>query len=187
MATAYVTMEDFVNSLRSLGRSGFPISQVHKFLLGTLIEPDSLEGYVKFRSDRYARNLVYKDELLELVVLCWDSGHRAPIHGHEGEFCWARIERGSLKFTNYREISEQPLRLEKTGAPVIGLPGYLDGPADIHEVENLVAFGGSAVSLHLYSRPYGECDVYDLEKGQKLRVKLDYDMISEKPSVRRTQ
>jgi hypothetical protein len=186
MATAYLTMEDFVNNLRLLTRSGFQTQEVHKFLLGTLIEPDSLEDYVKFRTDRYSRNLIYKNELFELLVLCWDTGHRAPIHGHEGESCWARIERGSLKFTNYREISEQPLRLETTGAPVIGLPGYLDGPADIHEVENLVAFGRSAVSLHLYSRPYGECDIYSLEKGQKLRVKLDYDMISEKLSVRGT-
>ena len=177
MTVAYLSMEGFVGNLRSLAKMGFHTREIHEFLLGTLIEPQSLEPYVKFRSDRYARNLVYKDETFELLVVCWRVGHRAPIHGHEGELCWARIERGTLRFTNYREVSEEPLRLEKLGTSVIGLQGYLDGPADIHEVENLVDFGGSAVSLHLYSRPYGECDIYDLDKGEKLRVKLGYDMI----------
>lgn len=181
MVTAYFSMESFLGNLRSMAKRGFQRREVHEFLLGSLIEPQSLEPYVGFRSDRHARNLVYKDEAFELLVICWGVGHTAPIHRHEGELCWARVERGSLRFTNYQEISEAPLRLEKIGTPITGQRGHLDGPADIHEVENLVSFGGSAVSLHVYSRPYGECDIYDLDRGEKLRVQLDYDMVFAKP------
>jgi hypothetical protein len=51
--------------------------------------------------------------------------------------------------------------------------GHLDGPADIHAVEN--RFDEDAVSLHVYARPYAECDVYDLEAGVVRRVELRYD------------
>jgi sulfite oxidase len=54
----------------------------------------------------------------------------------------------------------------------VGGPGYLDGPADIHRVEN--AFREFAVSLHLYSRPFPECDVYDAEGTRKVRMQLKY-------------
>jgi hypothetical protein len=37
-----------------------------------------------------------------------------------------------------------------------------------------------AVSLHLYSHPYDECDIYDLEKNEKRRVRLRYDSIDGK-------
>ncbi len=154
---------------------------MYRYLSGTLIKPDSLETYISFRPDLYTRNLVYKDETFELLVICWGVGQRAPIHGHEGEFCWARVERGSLRITNYRELSETPLVLDKIGESVNAEQGYLDGPADIHEVENLASFEQAAVSLHVYSRPYSECDIYDLAKGEKRRIRLDYDTMFGKP------
>ena len=41
-------------------------------------------------------------------------------------------------------------------------PGFLDGPADIHSVENLTS--QYATSLHVYAKPYDACDIYDIEK-----------------------
>lgn len=171
----YVTIEGLLHELEALVVRGFETQKIHEFLQRTLIEPASLEPYVHFCPDRYARNLVLKSEDFELLAICWDVGQKAPIHGHEGERCWSRVERGMLRFTNYREVSEKPLVVEKLGEPFDGNRGHLDGPADIHEVENLAAFGEKAVSLHLYSRPYAECDIYDLASGKKERVRLSYD------------
>jgi hypothetical protein len=42
-------------------------------------------------------------------------------------------------------------------------------------VENPGEVGRDAVSLHVYSRPYDECDIYDLEQGVIRRVSLGYD------------
>lgn len=178
----YITIEGLLSELQRLVSRRSETGAIHALLQETLIEPASLEPYVHFHPDRYARNLISKSEDFELLAICWDVGQKAPIHGHEGERCWSRVERGILRFTNYREVSEKPLRLERLGAPVDGARAHLDGPADIHEVENLASFGERAVSLHLYSRPYTECDIYDLAAGKKERVRLSYDTIFGKPT-----
>jgi hypothetical protein len=48
-------------------------------------------------------------------------------------------------------------------------------------VENCPTFGAPAASLHIYSRPYAECDIYDLERGEKRRVVMAYDTMYGQP------
>ena len=170
-----VDINDFVLELEYFEQRGFKIATIQDYLSSTLIIPKSLNRYVKYREDRYARYLVHKNAIYEILVICWGTGQSAPIHGHEGQYCWARVETGTLRFTNYREISETPLVLEQLTEPVVANDGYLDGPADIHSVENLVEFGEPAASLHVYYRPFAECDVYDLQRREKRRVQLTYD------------
>ncbi|MFQ6022747.1 MAG: cysteine dioxygenase family protein [Acidiferrobacterales bacterium] len=168
-------MKRFVDDLEGMALSGFEVNEVHSYLAETMIEPASLDSCITYRRDRYTRNLVHKTEALEILVICWGEGHKAPVHGHEGELCWARVERGKLRFTNYQLVSEDPLVLESIGDPVDGEAGYLDGPADIHAVENPLDFAAKAASLHVYSRPYPECDIYDLAQGERRRVRMVYD------------
>ena len=179
----HISMESFVGELEAQAVGGFDATEVESYLEETSVEPASLERYITFRSDHYTRNLVHKITAFELLIICWDIGQGAPVHGHEGELCWARVERGKLKFSNFKEVSEAPLIVEPVGDPVVGGVGFLDGPADIHAVENPVKFGEKAVSLHLYSQPYQECDIYDLERGEKRRVQLSYDTMHGKPVV----
>lgn len=178
----FVAIDDFVGELENLERRGFEVAAVHDYLSSTRIDPASLEAYVKYRRDRYARYLVHKNPAYEILVICWGTGQSAPAHGHEGQYCWARVESGTLRFTNYREVSEAPLVLERLAEPIVGNEGHLDGPADIHSVENLPEFHNPAVSLHVYYRPFVECDIYDLERREKRRARLSYDLLSE-PTV----
>jgi hypothetical protein len=172
-------MDDFVTRMTALAASAVDRGRVQAFLGDHLIEPASLEHYLRFTDGRYTRHLVFKNAAVELLVLCWPRGARAPIHGHEGELCWARVERGRLRFTSYRELSRDPLRVAPLGPPLDGGPGYVDGPADIHAVETL---GEDAVSLHVYVRPYDECDIYDLDRGVVRRVRLTYDSVPARSS-----
>ena len=82
----------------------------------------------------------------------------------------------SPRFASYRELSRSPLRLAPVGRPVDAGPGHVDGPADIHAVETV---GEDAVSLHVYVKPYDECDIYDLAEGLVRRVRLSYDSMPE--------
>jgi hypothetical protein len=170
--TGYVSLPDFVGRMRQLTEPAVDAGGVQAFLAGHLIGPTSLEPYLHFAADRYTRHLVFKSAAVEILVLCWPRGSRAPIHGHEGELCWARVERGLLRFTSYRELSRRPLRLEPLGQPLEGKPGHVDGPADIHAVETV---DEDAVSLHVYVKPYDECDIYDPATGVVRRVRLTYD------------
>ena len=72
-------------------------------------------------------------------------------------------------------ISKTPLRLEqieKINAPV----GYLDGPADIHSVNN--CFTDPAISLHVYAKPYDSCEIYDIKTNQINRLQMKYHSIN---------
>jgi hypothetical protein len=171
-------LEEFAAAVRRRCAAGFDAQAVHRWLGETRIEPASLAPWVRVEPGRYTRHLVLRTPDVELLVLCWARGARAPVHGHEGELCWARVERGRLRFISYRELSRAPLRLAPLGPPVDGESGHLDGPADIHAVENPDAFGADAVSVHVYARPYAECDIYDLAAGVVRRVRLGYDSIA---------
>jgi predicted metal-dependent enzyme (double-stranded beta helix superfamily) len=181
MKITSMAMADFVAAVRRLCASGPDRHEIERLLSGTRIDPPAVDAYVRFAPGRYTRHLVHKDRDVELLVLCWAPGAAAPIHGHEGELCWARVERGRLRFTSYREASRAPLRLVALGRPVDGGPGYVDGPADIHAVENPAAFQEGAVSLHVYCRPYDECDLYDPVAGTVRRVRLQYDSVPPHP------
>ena len=178
----YVDMKSFVDRLEAMAADGFHTDDVHAYLSDTLIEPSSLDTYASFHPTRYARNLVHRSEKFEILVVCWKVSQRAPVHGHEGERCWARVERGTLRFANYREISEKPLVVKPVGEPVDGGPGHLDGPANIHSVENPDDSGEDAASLHVYSFPFDECDIYDLAQGEKKRARMEYDTMFGKPT-----
>jgi len=41
--------------------------------------------------------------------------------------------------------------------------------------------GADAVTLHVYVKPYDECDIYDLARGVIRRVRLGYDSVPEHP------
>ena len=163
---AALGMSDFVHGVRARCGGAVDPAEMSRFLAARRIEAASLDEFTRFAPGRYTRHLVHKDENVEILVLCWAMGSMAPIHGHEGEYCWARVERGRLAFASYREASRMPLRLELLGA-VEGGPGYVDGPADIHAVSNPSSLAEDAVSVHVYCRPYDECDIYDTRAGRR--------------------
>lgn len=177
-----MNMSDFLGCVHELAGKNFKSSEVIPFLQSSLIASESLEKYLFWKDGGYTRNLVHKDETFELMVLCWDIGQKAAVHGHEGEKCFTRVERGKLFVHNYHEISRDGDRavVEMTGKPYESIVGAVDGPADIHSVDNDARFNERAVSLHLYSHPYDECDLYDLETGIVTRRALSYDSIGGK-------
>jgi cysteine dioxygenase len=178
-----ISMEECVNHLRALSLEGFESVAVEEFMASTRISPDSLAIYEFWKPNFYARNLIYKDEHFELLLLCWDQGQESPVHGHEGEKCWARVERGTLRFTNYEEYGPRQgenVLLRQIGVSD-GAAGALDGPAEVHKVSNPAEFGERAISLHLYSKPFDACEMYDLGKGTVKRCALKYDNVCVAP------
>ncbi|MBI3278964.1 MAG: cysteine dioxygenase family protein [Acidobacteria bacterium] len=162
-----------IDRLNRFAESRFPVREVHAFLQTARIPLSELQPYIFIAPDHYTRNLIYKCPEFELLLVVWPPGQGSPVHGHEGEKCWARVEQGRLRFTNFREIREgDGFRLQKTSEK-IGDAGHLDGPADIHGVDNL--FDTLALSLHVYSHPYDACDIYDVEANIKTRKRMHYD------------
>ena len=167
-------MDDLISQLKKFATEDFPISTVSDYLNDYSLSDDMLNEYAYFKDQKYCRNLVHKENDFEIIVVCWKAGQVAPIHGHEGEKCWMRVESGALRVSNYLLKSLEPLTLSMT-EQVKGEAGHLDGPAEIHSVENV--YSDDAVSLHVYAKPFSKCDIYCLDSGTVERVELVYDSI----------
>ena len=129
-------MNTLIENLKTYAWENFPVKEISSYLANYNLSEKIMNEYISFKSDNYARHLVYKDEDFEILIVCWEPGHIAPIHGHEGEKCWMRVELGALKVQNYQLDSVSPLSLTMI-EEVKGEKGFLDGPADIHSVENV--------------------------------------------------
>ena len=163
-----------IDKLKEFSKKDFPVPEVSSYLLDLNIDQEELKKYLLRADDHYTRNLIHRDRDFEIMIICWPPNTSAPIHGHEGEKCWARVQDGNLQICNYEEVSSSPLKLSMI-QELSCAPGFLDGPADIHSVENITA--EFATSLHVYAKPYDACDIYDIEKGTVDRIKLSYHSI----------
>ena len=163
-----------IDKLKEFSKEDFPVPEVSSYLLNLNIDQEELKKYLLRADDHYTRNLIHRDRDFEIMIICWPPNTSAPIHGHEGEKCWARVQDGNLQICNYEEVSSSPLKLNMI-QELSCAPGFLDGPADIHSVENIT--GEFATSLHVYAKPYDACDIYDIEKGTVDRIKLSYHSI----------
>lgn len=164
-------MQNLIDKLHEFSKHDFPIPEVTSYLENFNLLEKYREKYSFFNNAFYTRNLIFRDKNFEIILLCWGPGHVAPIHGHEGEKCWARVETGTLDFSNYNLLSRNPLQLkllESISADV----GYLDGPAEIHSVKNIS--NQPASSLHIYARPYDQCEIYNTNLGSIESTQLTY-------------
>ena len=167
-------MDNLINQLKTFAVEDFPIGKVSEYLNNYSISNENFNDYIHFKDEKYCRNLIHKEADFEIMLVCWKAGQVAPINGHEGEKCWMRVESGALQISNYTLESIDPLLLNMADQ-IKGETGHLDGPAEIHSVENV--YSEDAVRLHVYAKPFSKCDIYCLDTGTVERVKLVYDSI----------
>lgn len=170
-----IALSDFVEKINKLSYHDFPIDEVMSLFRKNHLSVELLDPYIFFSDARYTRNLIHKTPDFELLLLCWKPGQHSPVHAHEGEKCFMRVELGSLQFVDYKEEPPTSSTLVKKTTTRIGKEGYIDGPAEIHSVTNTT--GHDALSLHLYARPFEQCDIYDLNTNQKMKITLGYHSI----------
>ena len=170
-------MNSFIKSLKSFAKKDFPTNEVSTLILKSQLSNKSLAKYSHFNKKTYTRNMIYKDTNFEVLLICWSAGQMAPIHGHEGEKCWFKILSGALQIYNYKIESIKPLKLKQL-EKINASAGYLDGPADIHAINN--CYKEPVTTLHVYAKPYDSCDIYDLKSNKIKRKKMNYYSIDGK-------
>ena len=153
---------------------------VSDYLNAATMAADSLTPYRHFRQAHYTRNLIFKNDLFEMLALCWGVGHRSWIHNHRGQHCWMAVTEGTLAIRNFARLGcdqqGRTVRLEPTSEFLIynGSSAAVDPTEPVHLVWNPEEFNQPAVSLHIYSRPYDSCVVYDAEAGLCREATLFY-------------
>lgn len=177
-----VAVEGIVETLRGVPPARFQPGEVCARLRGLLLDARTLRPYLHFAPRRYTRNLIYRDDVFELLALCWDPHTQSPIHNHSGQLCWLSIQQGALRLENFRSLDGpgpgDNIRLVPNGGVDRAPEGVLDlqqGDNGIHRVSN--PFAERAASLHVYSRPYDTCLAYDLDTGVAREMRLQYHSV----------
>ena len=175
-----VPIDQFITGLRSIPEEDFHVGPVYDYLKSNPVNPESLESYLFFSRNHYTRNLIFKNELFELMAICWEVGQASQIHNHHNQNCWMAIPLGKLRVQNFRVVDQNDAawfcHLEPTNAFDIHqrMPAEVDPEEPVHQVLNLAEFNERAVSLHIYSRPFDRCLVYCKETNEYREVPLHY-------------
>lgn len=174
------TIQNLIERLCCIPRASFSRDTVLLEIGRTILCRDSMKPYLFFRRSHYTRNLIYRDDLFEVVAIGWDPGQSSAIHNHRGQECWMGVAMGRLEVRNYRLLEKderaRTCRLQPTVRFFMDSshPAAVDPNEPIHSVHNLAEDGTRAVSVHVYSRPFDSCEIYQVERGCYYDVALAY-------------
>ncbi|HKC10851.1 MAG TPA: cysteine dioxygenase family protein [Vicinamibacteria bacterium] len=182
----------FVETLCSFQNEPITRDRILNYLRETAVDRSTLDPFVHFLPDAYTRNLIHRDELMEVMAVCWQPGQRTVIHTHNGQLGWMSVERGALAVINYKwlgcnasdnqnvvgmdclagatelDIDRREVQECFPGGPV----NTVDKVQTIHQV--VVQGREPVISLHVYSRPIDSCVAFDLEKRTCYRRALSF-------------
>ncbi|HUP49009.1 MAG TPA: cysteine dioxygenase family protein [Thermoanaerobaculia bacterium] len=192
---APVPVEQFVDGIRKLSEEIITKQKIYDYLVAWEIRATDLERYRNWLPDRHTRNKVFRNEMIEVMVICWPAGSVTPLHTHNGQLGWMTMIEGKLKVENYRKVDcNRPENQQVVGLDCLAgatrivmehlhdelaVPGgplnTVDKTQTIHRILNLAEWDQPAVSMHVYSRPIDSCVVFDLEAQHCYRRDLTYD------------
>ncbi len=181
-----VNIEELINGLKAIPDEGFTCDGVYDFLGDNPVSVDSITKYFHWSPDFYTRNLVYKDERFEVMVICWDKGQVSRVHNHSDQKCWMMVPVGRLQGQNFavEEIDESRgyCRLVETDNFELSdcLSAKVELEEPIHQVLNLPEYDERAASIHIYSKPYDNCLSYCRDTHTFKEVPLFYTSIGGK-------
>jgi cysteine dioxygenase len=164
-----ISIKEFAQGLSAIPGNEFTHDSVLDYLRRNRVSADSLDPYLYFSGEHYTRNLIHRTRLFELIAICWDRGQKSAIHNHRDQRCWMAMAYGRVQVQNFRLVRKNPAthycELEPTTHFIIDAerPAEVDPEEPIHQVTNPASFGSRAVTLHIYSRPFDTCEVYDLK------------------------
>jgi cysteine dioxygenase len=105
---------------------------------------------VEFAEDKYQRRSIYRDDHLEIVVICFGAGQSTSIHDHQGSNCVVNVVDGLILETMFECAGDHYVPAGSRALSPGDVSG-LDGER-IHQIANLCRSG--SVLLNFYSPPF---------------------------------
>jgi cysteine dioxygenase len=152
-----VALVDFLDGLQERAS----LESLREKLGGCSVAFDDLKPFVRFKDEAYQRVLISSGGKYELLVVCWKSGQRSPIHDHAHSTCCFRVMQGVctetvFDFAPSGQVVARESRHLNEGSVVASQD------ADTHQVSNLQPPGCDLVTLHIYSPPLQAMRKYSL-------------------------
>lgn len=180
------SIDAVVDGLCKISDKEFSCENVYDFLGNNPVDVDSIKKYFFWSNENYTRNLIYKDERFEVMTVCWEKGQISRVHNHADQKCWMTVPIGTLQGQNFAVAEMDPARgfcrLIETNRFELSecLAAKVDLEEPVHQIMNLEEFGGRAVSIHIYSKPFNRCLSYDRGANTYKEVPLFYTSIDGK-------
>ena len=111
--------------------------------------------YVSFSDDTYKKNLVKKNDELEMLVICWNNNQVSGIHDHPPNGCILKVLEGEIEEHEYSNNNK--LHLINKNVCKKNSIGYQEGKNGLHSIINK---DHKTISLHIYSPPNYKLSFY---------------------------
>lgn len=136
-------MNNLIRELSKLGR----INDLQK-CIPLVKQYSSLDykNWVSFNRYSYKRNLIYRDNNYEILLLCWNPYSFAKIHDHSQNGCILKLLSGNIIETKY----DTSLNIISSNLINPNNISYMSNEIGYHSINNL---NKCAISLHVYSPP----------------------------------
>lgn len=105
---------------------------------------------ISYSDDKYVRTPIFKDQNLEVVVICFAPGQTSTVHDHQGSNCVIRVVRGKMLEQLFKDNGKDIEFVSNHYLNKDDVSG-LDGVA-IHQISNMSKEG--TVLLNFYSPPF---------------------------------
>jgi cysteine dioxygenase len=194
-APAAVPVEQFVDGIRRLSEGLITKQAIYDYLISYEIRPEDIERFKLWVPDRHTRNKIFRNDKIEVMLICWPIGAITPLHTHNGQLGWMTMLEGKLAVENYHKVrcnaaeneqvvgidclagaTEIEMELVNTELAVPGGPlNTVDKTQTIHRIINAADWNERAVSMHVYSLPIDSCVVFDMDAQKCFRRDLKYD------------
>ncbi len=135
------------------------LEQIYDWLRHLHISPEEIAPFIKFKDGNYWRHRVFRNDFVEMLVLCWRPGHRTPIHDHNGSHGGVRVHEGRLWETIFHYDAVKGLAYKTAREHAEGLVTGSDIP-DIHQLGNPDVSEQNLVTIHVYAPPLGVLHTY---------------------------
>ncbi len=106
---------------------------------------------IRYSSEPYTRVSLYRDELIEVVLICLSAGQTSSVHDHRGSNCVIRVVRGKILELLFAKDEGTTLTFAMHHYLVPGDVSGLDGE-QVHQLSNVDNAG--SVLLNFYSPPF---------------------------------
>jgi cysteine dioxygenase len=155
-----VSLTELVNILK--GESSVSPARMQDILERLVIPTEEIQRHTIFSDKKYARNLVHKTTEFEIMVMCWHAGQRSSIHDHAGSLGGLKILHGELTESLFEKAPNGMIKSLRSVDYKVGAM-RVEETSLIHQISNLQAENGKAISVHIYVPPLVRMNVYSLE------------------------
>lgn len=142
-------IEDLAKSVIDELKNGKQLENLHYML--AKYHGQDWKDYVNFNKDTYVRNLVYQDDNIDILILCWNSYQQSGIHDHPENGCLLRIMQGKLTEEVYEKDVDNKFILKEENKLLTDEISYQVGKDGLHNIIN--EDEEQVVSIHIYSPP----------------------------------